>query len=112
MEVNCRIKMVKSEFVKMSKIIEYHDFSLGTKIRILRCYINLILLYRSKIWTLTETLSTYENRGIGNLVVLSNLKYLTDINPMCVYSKECKRKIITEDYRSTKIRISASHNEG
>jgi hypothetical protein len=41
-EAKCRIEMVRRTFVKMSKILKCHDFSLGTKIKILRCYIFLI----------------------------------------------------------------------
>jgi hypothetical protein len=49
--------MVRSVFVKISKIIKLQDFLPGTKIRILRCYIYRILLYVAETWILTETLS-------------------------------------------------------
>lgn len=39
MEVRFRIEMARSAFIKMSKIFRCHDYSLGTKLRILRCYI-------------------------------------------------------------------------
>jgi len=45
MEVKCQIEMTRGAFVKMSKILRCHDFSLDIKIRILSCYIFPILLY-------------------------------------------------------------------
>lgn len=53
-EVKCRIEMAREAFVKMSKMLKCHDFSLGTKIRILKCYIFPILLYGAETWTLTD----------------------------------------------------------
>jgi len=48
MEVKCWIEMARGAFVKMSKELKCHDFSLGTKIRILRCYTFPILLYGAR----------------------------------------------------------------
>lgn len=41
----------------MFKILKCHDFLLGTKTRILRCYIFSIFLYGAETLTLTKTLS-------------------------------------------------------
>lgn len=55
--IKSKIEMARSAFVKKSIILKFHDFSLSTNIRILRCYIFPILLYGAETWTLTKTLS-------------------------------------------------------
>ena len=52
-EILRRIAMAKDAYSKMSKLFKNHKISLGTKKRLLKCYIRPILLYGSECWTIS-----------------------------------------------------------
>jgi len=44
--------MARGAFRKMSKVFQRHDFSLGTKTRLL--HISYLIIYEAETWTLTQ----------------------------------------------------------
>ena len=53
-EIRCRIEKARSTFAKMQTLFKTSDLDLGTKVRLLRCYVFSVLLYGVESWTLTE----------------------------------------------------------
>lgn len=53
-EIKSRIGKARSVFNSMSAAFKSHDIALGTKMRLLRCYVFSVLLYGVESWTLTR----------------------------------------------------------
>ena len=53
-EVKFRIGKARSFFQKMSAVFKSHNLTLGTKIRLLHCYVYSVLLYGVETWTLNK----------------------------------------------------------
>ena len=56
MEVKRRIAIAKEVFVCMLKILKSRSIPIDTRVRILNCYILLVLTYSCESWTLTSDL--------------------------------------------------------
>ena len=58
-EVKARIAQAKSAFVKMKSLLTNKSIGLEIRKKILRCYIEPILLYGCEAWTLTKKIIGY-----------------------------------------------------
>ena len=53
-EVKRRIALAKSTFSKLDKILKNSALSIKTRIRVLNCYVNPVLMYGSEAWSITS----------------------------------------------------------
>ena len=53
-EIKRRIVLAKSAFSKLNNILRNTSLSMRTRMRVLNCYIYLVLLYGSETWSITS----------------------------------------------------------
>ena len=53
-EIKKRIVLAKSVFSKLNNILRNTSLSMRTRMRVLKCYVYLVLLYGSKTWLITS----------------------------------------------------------
>jgi len=94
----------------MSKAFQRHDFSLGTKIRLPRCYIIPVLLYGAEIWTLTESkkIDALEMWPYRRILKIPRTDRVSNLR---VLPKNAQGKTIARNYKISETRSSESHNE-
>ncbi|CAG9839630.1 unnamed protein product [Diabrotica balteata] len=56
-EIRARIAKARSTYNRIGAFFKSHNFSLDTKVRMLRCYVFSVLLYGVESWTLNEVMS-------------------------------------------------------
>ena len=54
-EIKTRIAVARLRFSELSNILTSQSTQLGTRIRLLKCYVHSVLLYGSETWTITKT---------------------------------------------------------
>lgn len=91
-EIRSRIEMARSTFIKLRSLLCCSDLSLGTKMRIVRCYVLPVLLYGVEAWTLTQAtekrIEAFEMWIYRRILKISYVDHVTNIEVLQRMTKE------------------------